>query len=834
MKNRYPLAAALLLACQLVHAQPMILDSLTGPVTTNEINAFKTYMNSRAAPTDHDQNVWVYGNPGKCIEACGLMYETTEDMVLLNRMIYYCDAALSGRNDLATAANGGQRIVWTGSIEPVWPSSDAAVTPAGAGIEQGSVVAHMAFCSKLIFQRPALWGSVVPDGDPKGYGATYYARALKYMQEGDYVIDTWILPRFIRTSESNHYYFPGAPNTYKPNEPAPWNQAFMLNNAFVRLTECHLLLNDAPARVAQYDAILQPNLDWFFANLRPNTSASGTACHIWAYALPTGTEDANHFAYDAEGLWIAYNTGRYGISFASLVPFANTYIDVILATVTNGKFAGRVDGTTGTGNSGGDNYVRDEYLYLCDFRPESYFQMGNIEINTNKIGSSPQITARLLWQKNRRYKAAAQPATTAPKQAVILTPQHNGTASPGTPTLRWTGSHNTLTYQLHFGTSPSSLQLQTDTAAQNWVTPNLPANADYYWRIDAVNSAGTTTGMVNKFNTNGPRADSLSNNNRISGNGGLLTAQFTASKSSENFPGLTDLNTATKYFISNTTPWINYRSAVNAALSYYTIASANDVPTRDPKSWTLTASLDSITWVTLDTRTNESFASRRLVKFYEVNSTDPYKYFKLTITATNGTSGFQISEWNLYGLPAENLPVVLRSFTASVRNTAVLLNWQSSYEINNQYYTIERSADGSNYTMLAKVTAAVRGVYTAVDNAPLNGTNIYRLTQYDKDGQFTLLGVQAVTLNNGKPLQVQVWPNPAPSNMIQITINAHAAKLDAVLYDMPGRAVLAQSWQHSGGSATHALKPAFILAPGRYNLRVSGGGVVETVPVLIR
>ncbi|MDP4290586.1 MAG: T9SS type A sorting domain-containing protein [Bacteroidota bacterium] len=390
-----------LIASSTVIAQSMVCDGLTGPVTQNEIDAFKNYMVAKVQPpATGTGNIWVYGNSGKAIEACGLMYETSHDIAILDRMIFYCDAALAGRNDLASAANGGQLLTWTNQIDPVWPSSTD--YPAGAGVEQGEILSHMAFCSKLILQNPAIWNTPVGIGDPDGYGATYKERALKYIKEGDYVMDKWILPRFIRTSESNHYYFPGAPNTYKPNEPAPWNQAWMLTNGFVRLTECHLLLGDDSTRVAKYDSIVKPNIDWFFANLKPNTSAKGTSCWIWAYALPTGTEDANHFAYDAEGLWIAFQSGRYGIKYSDLVPFANTYFDVILSTVTGGIYAGRVDGTTGTGNAGGDNYVRDEYIYLTEFRPDKFLTVGNIEISTNKIPSSPQITARLLWEKARR------------------------------------------------------------------------------------------------------------------------------------------------------------------------------------------------------------------------------------------------------------------------------------------------------------------------------------------------------------------------------------------------------------------------------------------------
>jgi hypothetical protein len=386
------------------YAQKMIIESLTGPVTQNEINAFKAHIKTVAAP-DGNNNVWVYGNGGKSIEACGLMFEVSHDREILDRMIYYCDEMLSRRNDLWSAEKGGQHVVWTGKVEPVWPSSNPEVTPSGAGVEQGDEIAHMCFCARLILQNAALWNEKVVIGDTYHFGETYKERALKYIKEGDYVIDAWILPHFIRKSENNHYYFPGAPNTYKANEPAPWNQAFMLTNAFIRLTECHVILNDDTKRVAGYDAIVKPNLDWFRANLHPNKSAEGTLCYTWAYALPKGMEDTNHAAYDSEGLWIAYDSGRYGLTFNDMVPFANTYCDVVMGTVTNGKFAGKIDGSTGVGHAGGDDYVRDEYIYLAEFRPDMYIAMAEAEINTNKIAVSMPITARLFWEKDRRFRA---------------------------------------------------------------------------------------------------------------------------------------------------------------------------------------------------------------------------------------------------------------------------------------------------------------------------------------------------------------------------------------------------------------------------------------------
>ena len=161
-----------------LEAQSMLLESLTGPVTQNEINAFKVYVQQKiTAPSYNGGNIWVYGNSGKQIEACGLMYEVSKDRDILDRMIYLCDAALAGRNDLARADIGGQVATWTGNIDPVWPSSASGVTPAGAGVEQGEILSHIAFCAKQILETPSIWNTTVSIGDPKGFGATYKARA---------------------------------------------------------------------------------------------------------------------------------------------------------------------------------------------------------------------------------------------------------------------------------------------------------------------------------------------------------------------------------------------------------------------------------------------------------------------------------------------------------------------------------------------------------------------------------------------------------------------------------------------------------------------------------
>src|SRR5690606_16141183 len=87
------------------------------------------------------------------------------------------------------------------------------------------------------------------------------------------------------------------------------------------------------------------------------------------------------------------------------------------------------------------------------------------------------------------------------------------------------------------------------------------------------------------------------------------------------------------------------------------------------------------------------------------------------------------------------LPVQLLDFNARAEDSEVHLTWTTLTEINNDYFTIERSADGKDWEELVAVpgsgnTNTVRR-YSWDDRKPLLGRSYYRLKQTDFDGTFT-------------------------------------------------------------------------------------------------
>jgi len=111
------------------------------------------------------------------------------------------------------------------------------------------------------------------------------------------------------------------------------------------------------------------------------------------------------------------------------------------------------------------------------------------------------------------------------------------------------------------------------------------------------------------------------------------------------------------------------------------------------------------------------------------------------------------------------LPIELISFRASAQNDKVKLDWQTAKEINNDYFTVEYSRDGSDWKVLKKIKGAGTSYnllnYTTMDDFPMDGTTYYRLKQTDLSGQSTYSNIVSINLDQLPSLKITIYPNPA-------------------------------------------------------------------------
>ncbi len=94
-----------------------------------------------------------------------------------------------------------------------------------------------------------------------------------------------------------------------------------------------------------------------------------------------------------------------------------------------------------------------------------------------------------------------------------------------------------------------------------------------------------------------------------------------------------------------------------------------------------------------------------------------------------------------------------------------MLKWSTATELDNDYFEIEHSLNGKDFTAIAKVKANGSGTtehsYTYLDENITAGKHFYRITDVDKNG--TKRYSQVITLSSGAVSALQLYPNPAVS-----------------------------------------------------------------------
>lgn len=116
------------------------------------------------------------------------------------------------------------------------------------------------------------------------------------------------------------------------------------------------------------------------------------------------------------------------------------------------------------------------------------------------------------------------------------------------------------------------------------------------------------------------------------------------------------------------------------------------------------------------------------------------------------------------------LPVKLLSFNAAKEGNAINLAWATTEETNSDRFDVQRSGNGKDWNTIATVAAKGESrstvEYSAVDNDPFEGDNLYRLHMIDKDGTSAYSRIRTVKFE-GVP--TYMYPNPVSD---ELTIKA--------------------------------------------------------------
>lgn len=100
--------------------------------------------------------------------------------------------------------------------------------------------------------------------------------------------------------------------------------------------------------------------------------------------------------------------------------------------------------------------------------------------------------------------------------------------------------------------------------------------------------------------------------------------------------------------------------------------------------------------------------------------------------------------------PVSTLPIELLNFNGYNIHSYNLLSWSTATETNNNYFTLERTIDGINFTEVSRITgsgtSSSTNYYSFADYGFDNAINYYRLKQTDYNGQSETFGF--ILINN--------------------------------------------------------------------------------------
>lgn len=189
----------------------------------------------------------------------------------------------------------------------------------------------------------------------------------------------------------------------------------------------------------------------------------------------------------------------------------------------------------------------------------------------------------------------------------------------------------------------------------------------------------------------------------------------------------------------------------------------------------------------------------------------------------NGFSGFYIhTAWG-----AHALNITISNIGAQNEGARNRVDWISATETKGALYTIERSADGRNFTDIGHTDAkGIASSYTYWDENPFKGINYYRLRVNETNGASSYTRVVNANVKNGNAFNISAWPNPVHSSVMVRVYGTQTGNSYLSITDLSGKEL--KRVQLSGADASIDLGE---LAAGIYMLKYSDDARTETIGI---
>lgn len=178
--------------------------------------------------------------------------------------------------------------------------------------------------------------------------------------------------------------------------------------------------------------------------------------------------------------------------------------------------------------------------------------------------------------------------------------------------------------------------------------------------------------------------------------------------------------------------------------------------------------------------------------------------------------------------PVVILPIEMLNFNGKCEKGTPVLEWTTATEINNNYFSIERSTNGKDFLSIGKVKGAgnssVISNYEFVDNEASSGEVLfYRIRQVDYDGQFEYFGPVFVKCSSSG---LEILPTVSEGMFYLV---GDIGKAEIAVYSAIGEAVYYQN-----GSGSRYLIDISDKANGVYFVKIKTEQRVEVKKIVVR
>ncbi|MBI5540302.1 MAG: T9SS type A sorting domain-containing protein [Bacteroidia bacterium] len=157
--------------------------------------------------------------------------------------------------------------------------------------------------------------------------------------------------------------------------------------------------------------------------------------------------------------------------------------------------------------------------------------------------------------------------------------------------------------------------------------------------------------------------------------------------------------------------------------------------------------------------------------------------------------------------PSISLPVELTTYKISCSGSTSLINWTTASEINNDFFTIEKSTDTKNWNILTTVPGAVNSntekLYYVEDKLnDNNNASYYRLKQTDLNGSYKYFEILSSKCNIKKDFILnELLVN---DQKISFSLDTYDSGIFTVeIFDINGRVIVNKNFTPSEGNSNY-------------------------------